>query len=131
MDVDWYYTRAASIARKIYLNPGIGVGALALLCQLGLVPLRRLRLGCRKLRLMMVMSLALRVAHGPFALRLGCTLRRGELHLRLFGKRLAQRTQRLDLVSLGRFASPGDRRLEFRRCEPAEVRELSRFLLLP
>jgi small subunit ribosomal protein S19e len=29
MDVDWYYTRAASIARKIYLNPGIGVGALA------------------------------------------------------------------------------------------------------
>ena len=29
MDVDWYYTRAASLARKIYLNPGIGVGALA------------------------------------------------------------------------------------------------------
>ena len=109
----------------------LGVGALALLCQLGLVPLRRLRLGCRKVRLMTVMSLALRVAHGPFALRLGCTLRRGELHLRLFGKRLAQRTQRLDLVSLGRFARPGDRRLECRRCEPAELRELGRFLLLP
>jgi small subunit ribosomal protein S19e len=29
MDVDWYFTRAASIARRIYLNPGIGVGALA------------------------------------------------------------------------------------------------------
>jgi len=29
MDVDWYYTRAASIARKIYLSPGLGVGALA------------------------------------------------------------------------------------------------------
>mmetsp|Transcript_13828 Transcript_13828/g.20961 ORF Transcript_13828/g.20961 Transcript_13828/m.20961 type:complete len:153 (+) Transcript_13828:89-547(+) len=25
---DWYYIRAASIARKIYLKPGIGVGAL-------------------------------------------------------------------------------------------------------
>ncbi len=29
MDLDWYYTRAASIARKIYLNSGLGVGALA------------------------------------------------------------------------------------------------------
>jgi small subunit ribosomal protein S19e len=29
MDPDWYYVRAASIARKIYLNGGIGVGALA------------------------------------------------------------------------------------------------------
>ena len=28
-DPDWYYVRAASIARKIYLNGGIGVGALA------------------------------------------------------------------------------------------------------
>lgn len=25
---DWYYIRAASIARKIYLNPGMGVGQL-------------------------------------------------------------------------------------------------------
>nr|CAB3456662.1 unnamed protein product [Digitaria exilis] len=25
-DPDWYYTRAASIARKIYLRQGIGVG---------------------------------------------------------------------------------------------------------
>ena len=25
---DWYYTRAASIARKVYLRPGTGVGAL-------------------------------------------------------------------------------------------------------
>jgi len=25
---DWYYIRAASIARKIYLRPGTGVGAL-------------------------------------------------------------------------------------------------------
>mmetsp|Transcript_1312 Transcript_1312/g.1892 ORF Transcript_1312/g.1892 Transcript_1312/m.1892 type:complete len:153 (+) Transcript_1312:134-592(+) len=25
---DWYYIRAASIARKIYLNPGLGVGQL-------------------------------------------------------------------------------------------------------
>lgn len=29
MDLDWYYTRAASVARKIYLNSGLGVGALA------------------------------------------------------------------------------------------------------
>jgi small subunit ribosomal protein S19e len=28
-DVDWYYVRAASIARKLYLNPGLGVGQLA------------------------------------------------------------------------------------------------------
>jgi small subunit ribosomal protein S19e len=28
-DTDWYFVRAASIARKIYLNGGIGVGALA------------------------------------------------------------------------------------------------------
>lgn len=28
-DPDWYFVRAASIARKIYLNGGIGVGALA------------------------------------------------------------------------------------------------------
>jgi small subunit ribosomal protein S19e len=25
---DWYYIRAASIARKVYLNPGVGVGQL-------------------------------------------------------------------------------------------------------
>jgi small subunit ribosomal protein S19e len=25
---DWYYIRAASIARKVYLRPGVGVGAL-------------------------------------------------------------------------------------------------------
>lgn len=25
---DWYYIRAASIARKVYLHPGIGIGAL-------------------------------------------------------------------------------------------------------
>lgn len=29
MNPDWYYVRAASIARKIYLNGGIGVGTLA------------------------------------------------------------------------------------------------------
>ena len=29
LDPDWYYVRAASIMRKIYLNGGIGVGALA------------------------------------------------------------------------------------------------------
>jgi small subunit ribosomal protein S19e len=29
MDPDWYFVRAASIARKIYLNSGLGVGALA------------------------------------------------------------------------------------------------------
>merc|ERR1719384_454155 len=28
MDEDWYYIRAASIARKIYLRPGAGVGGL-------------------------------------------------------------------------------------------------------
>jgi small subunit ribosomal protein S19e len=28
-DPDWYYVRAASVARKIYLNGGIGVGQLA------------------------------------------------------------------------------------------------------
>jgi small subunit ribosomal protein S19e len=28
LDEDWYYTRAASVARKIYLRPGTGVGAL-------------------------------------------------------------------------------------------------------
>mmetsp|Transcript_1233 Transcript_1233/g.2497 ORF Transcript_1233/g.2497 Transcript_1233/m.2497 type:complete len:156 (-) Transcript_1233:129-596(-) len=27
-DEDWYYIRAASVARKIYLNPGTGVGRL-------------------------------------------------------------------------------------------------------
>ncbi|GMI20882.1 hypothetical protein TeGR_g6238 [Tetraparma gracilis] len=27
-DEDWYYIRAASVARKIYLRPGTGVGAL-------------------------------------------------------------------------------------------------------
>jgi small subunit ribosomal protein S19e len=25
-DPDWYYIRAASMARKLYLKPGIGVG---------------------------------------------------------------------------------------------------------
>lgn len=29
LDPDWYYVRAASLARKIYLNHGLGVGALA------------------------------------------------------------------------------------------------------
>ena len=29
LDPDWYFVRAASVARKIYLNGGIGVGALA------------------------------------------------------------------------------------------------------
>lgn len=29
LDPDWYYVRSASIARRIYLNGGIGVGALA------------------------------------------------------------------------------------------------------
>lgn len=29
LDADWYYVRAASLARKVYLNQGIGVGALA------------------------------------------------------------------------------------------------------
>ncbi len=29
MDPDWYFVRAASIARKIYLNGGLGVGALS------------------------------------------------------------------------------------------------------
>ena len=28
MDVDWYYVRAAAIARKIYLRQGTGIGAL-------------------------------------------------------------------------------------------------------
>eukprot|EP01127_Copromyxa_protea_P010912 TRINITY_DN270_c0_g1_i1.p1 TRINITY_DN270_c0_g1~~TRINITY_DN270_c0_g1_i1.p1 ORF type:complete len:164 (-),score=46.14 TRINITY_DN270_c0_g1_i1:151-600(-) len=28
LDPDWYYVRAASVARKIYLNGGTGVGAL-------------------------------------------------------------------------------------------------------
>jgi small subunit ribosomal protein S19e len=27
-DADWYYTRAAAVARKVYLQPGLGVGAL-------------------------------------------------------------------------------------------------------
>ena len=27
-DADWYYVRAAAVARKVYLFPGIGVGAL-------------------------------------------------------------------------------------------------------
>ena len=27
-DPDWYYVRAASIARKIYLKPGCGIGQL-------------------------------------------------------------------------------------------------------
>lgn len=27
-DPDWYYTRAAAVARKVYLQPGLGVGAL-------------------------------------------------------------------------------------------------------
>ena len=27
-DPDWYYTRAAAVARKVYLQPGMGVGAL-------------------------------------------------------------------------------------------------------
>lgn len=26
---DWYYTRAAALARRVYLNPGLGVGKLA------------------------------------------------------------------------------------------------------
>ncbi|KAJ1454934.1 hypothetical protein M885DRAFT_617511, partial [Pelagophyceae sp. CCMP2097] len=25
---DWYFVRAASIARKVYLKPGVGIGAL-------------------------------------------------------------------------------------------------------
>lgn len=29
LDPDWYYVRAAALARKIYLNHGLGVGALA------------------------------------------------------------------------------------------------------
>ena len=29
LDPDWFYVRAASLARKIYLNKGLGVGALA------------------------------------------------------------------------------------------------------
>jgi small subunit ribosomal protein S19e len=29
LDPDWYYVRAASIARKVYLHDGIGVGALS------------------------------------------------------------------------------------------------------
>ncbi len=29
LDPDWYYVRMASVARKIYLNRGLGVGALA------------------------------------------------------------------------------------------------------
>ena len=29
LDPDWYYVRAASIARRIYLNGGLGVGALS------------------------------------------------------------------------------------------------------
>ena len=29
LDPDWYYVRSASVARRIYLNGGIGVGALA------------------------------------------------------------------------------------------------------
>ncbi len=29
LDPDWYYVRAASLARKLYLNHGLGVGALA------------------------------------------------------------------------------------------------------
>lgn len=29
LDPNWFYVRAASIARKVYLNDGIGVGALA------------------------------------------------------------------------------------------------------
>lgn len=29
LDSDWFYVRAASVARKVYLNDGIGVGALA------------------------------------------------------------------------------------------------------
>lgn len=29
LDPDWYFVRSASIARRIYLNGGIGVGALA------------------------------------------------------------------------------------------------------
>ncbi|CEF67682.1 40S ribosomal protein S19 [Strongyloides ratti] len=28
MDADWYFTRAASLARRLYLKPGVGVGAL-------------------------------------------------------------------------------------------------------
>ena len=27
-DEDWFYTRAAALARKMYLRPGLGVGAL-------------------------------------------------------------------------------------------------------
>mmetsp|Transcript_94193 Transcript_94193/g.228749 ORF Transcript_94193/g.228749 Transcript_94193/m.228749 type:complete len:150 (-) Transcript_94193:55-504(-) len=27
-DPDWFYTRAASVARKVYLRPGVGLGAL-------------------------------------------------------------------------------------------------------
>ncbi len=29
LDPDWYYVRAASLARRVYLNHGLGVGALA------------------------------------------------------------------------------------------------------
>jgi len=28
-DADWYFIRAAAVARKIYLQPGLGVGALS------------------------------------------------------------------------------------------------------
>ena len=27
-DADWFYTRAAAIARRVYINPNVGVGAL-------------------------------------------------------------------------------------------------------
>lgn len=28
IDPDWYYVRAAAVARKIYINQGLGVGAM-------------------------------------------------------------------------------------------------------
>uniref|UniRef100_A0A0N4ZTZ0 40S ribosomal protein S19 n=1 Tax=Parastrongyloides trichosuri TaxID=131310 RepID=A0A0N4ZTZ0_PARTI len=28
MDADWYFVRAASLARRLYVKPGVGVGAL-------------------------------------------------------------------------------------------------------
>ena len=29
VDLDWYYTRMATVARRVYLCPGVGVGALS------------------------------------------------------------------------------------------------------
>jgi small subunit ribosomal protein S19e len=43
LDVDWYFVRAASVARKIYINPGLGVGAFAKYIYGGIE-----RRGCRR-----------------------------------------------------------------------------------